>query len=103
VAASFFLLAPYFVVEAIRKLVNGGHTHVPIHQTAGPFLYPLMLVAGGALAVVTHQACAHWSITEDDFLIAADGSLRRIATRHFPGLQEPPRETTCPGRPPSGC
>jgi predicted Co/Zn/Cd cation transporter (cation efflux family) len=28
VAASFFLLAPYFVVEAIRKLINGGDTHV---------------------------------------------------------------------------
>jgi divalent metal cation (Fe/Co/Zn/Cd) transporter len=27
VAASFFLLAPYFVIEAIRKLVNGGDTH----------------------------------------------------------------------------
>lgn len=26
VAASFFLLAPYFVVEAIRKLINGGQT-----------------------------------------------------------------------------
>jgi len=26
VAASFFLLAPYFVIEAIRKLINGGHT-----------------------------------------------------------------------------
>jgi divalent metal cation (Fe/Co/Zn/Cd) transporter len=28
VAASFFLLAPYFVVEAIRKLIVGGDTHV---------------------------------------------------------------------------
>lgn len=28
VAASFFLLAPYFVVEAIRKLVSGADTHV---------------------------------------------------------------------------
>lgn len=28
VAASFFLLAPYFVVEAIRKLLDGGQTHV---------------------------------------------------------------------------
>ena len=27
VAASFFLLAPYFVVEAIRKLIDGGETH----------------------------------------------------------------------------
>ncbi|MHB8695740.1 MAG: cation transporter [Solirubrobacteraceae bacterium] len=27
VAASFFLLAPFFVIEAIRKLANGGDTH----------------------------------------------------------------------------
>jgi hypothetical protein len=27
VAASFFLLAPYFVLEAIRKLIVGGDTH----------------------------------------------------------------------------
>jgi divalent metal cation (Fe/Co/Zn/Cd) transporter len=27
VAASFFLLAPFFVFEAVRKLVNGGSTH----------------------------------------------------------------------------
>ncbi len=30
VAASFFLLAPYFVVEAIRKLVSGADTHVTL-------------------------------------------------------------------------
>jgi divalent metal cation (Fe/Co/Zn/Cd) transporter len=30
VAASFFLLAPYFVIEAIRKLINGGDTHLTI-------------------------------------------------------------------------
>ena len=30
VAASFFLLAPYFVIEAIRKLVNGGNTHTTV-------------------------------------------------------------------------
>lgn len=27
VAASFFVLAPYFVIEAIRKLIDGGETH----------------------------------------------------------------------------
>jgi divalent metal cation (Fe/Co/Zn/Cd) transporter len=27
VAASFFLLAPYFVIEAVRKLIGGGDTH----------------------------------------------------------------------------
>lgn len=30
VAASFFLLAPYFVIEAIRKLIAGGETHVTL-------------------------------------------------------------------------
>jgi predicted Co/Zn/Cd cation transporter (cation efflux family) len=30
VAASFFLLAPYFVIEAVRKLINGGDTHVTV-------------------------------------------------------------------------
>jgi divalent metal cation (Fe/Co/Zn/Cd) transporter len=34
VAASFFLLAPYFVVEAIRKLINGGHTRVTVLAVA---------------------------------------------------------------------
>jgi divalent metal cation (Fe/Co/Zn/Cd) transporter len=27
VAASFFLLAPFFVIEAVRKLINGSETH----------------------------------------------------------------------------
>jgi divalent metal cation (Fe/Co/Zn/Cd) transporter len=30
VAGSFFLLAPFFVIEAIRKLINGGDTHATI-------------------------------------------------------------------------
>jgi len=34
VAASFFLLAPYFVVEAIRKLVTGGDTDVTVLAVA---------------------------------------------------------------------
>jgi divalent metal cation (Fe/Co/Zn/Cd) transporter len=34
VAASFFLLAPYLVVEAIRKLINGGDTHVTVLAVA---------------------------------------------------------------------
>jgi hypothetical protein len=34
VAGSFFLLAPYFVVEAIRKLINGGDTHVTVLAVA---------------------------------------------------------------------
>jgi hypothetical protein len=34
VAASFFLLAPYFVVEAVRKLINGGDTHTTVLAVA---------------------------------------------------------------------
>lgn len=34
VAASFFLLAPYFVFEAVRKLVNGGDTHATLLAVA---------------------------------------------------------------------
>lgn len=34
VAASFFLLAPFFVVEAIRKLITGAETHVTILAVA---------------------------------------------------------------------
>jgi cation efflux family protein len=34
VAASFFLLGPFFVVEAIRKLIDGGATHITVLAVA---------------------------------------------------------------------
>jgi len=34
VAASFFVLAPFFVVEAIRKLINGGETKITVLAVA---------------------------------------------------------------------
>jgi len=34
VAASFFLLAPYFVIEALRKLIAGGETHATLLAVA---------------------------------------------------------------------
>jgi len=34
VAASFFLLAPYFVVEAVRKLIEGGDSHATVLAVA---------------------------------------------------------------------
>jgi divalent metal cation (Fe/Co/Zn/Cd) transporter len=34
VAASFFLLAPYFIIEAIRKLISGDDTHVTVLAVA---------------------------------------------------------------------
>jgi divalent metal cation (Fe/Co/Zn/Cd) transporter len=36
VAASFFVLAPVFVVEAIRKLIDGGETHATVLAIALP-------------------------------------------------------------------
>jgi hypothetical protein len=30
VAGSFFLLAPFFVIEAVRKLIDGGETHATV-------------------------------------------------------------------------
>ncbi len=72
--------------------------HVPRGPGAvGSALYPLMLVPGGALAVVNHQACQHCAITQDDFLIEADGSVRRIASRHFPALQGTTETAYLPG------
>lgn len=34
VAASFFVLAPFFVVEAVRKLINGGETRITVLAVA---------------------------------------------------------------------
>jgi hypothetical protein len=34
VAASFFVLAPYFVIEAVRKLIDGGDTHATVLAVA---------------------------------------------------------------------
>jgi divalent metal cation (Fe/Co/Zn/Cd) transporter len=36
VAASFFVLAPVFVIEAIRKLIDGGDTHATVLAIALP-------------------------------------------------------------------
>lgn len=36
VSASFFLLAPYFAIEAIGKLITGGHTHATVLAIALP-------------------------------------------------------------------
>jgi hypothetical protein len=54
---------------------------VPRQQrTWSPALYPLIAAPGGALAVVTHQRCARCTVTKTDFLIGADGSVRRTTT-----------------------
>jgi hypothetical protein len=72
--------------------------HVPRGPgTVGSALYPLMLVPGGALAVVNHHACQHCAITQDDFLIEPDGTVRQLASRHFPALQGTTETTYVPG------
>lgn len=54
VAASFFVLAPYLVIEAIRKLINGGHTNVTILAVAltvsAIALMPLLCALGASLS-----------------------------------------------------
>ena len=57
----------------------------------------LLPVPGGALAVVTHHHCAYCSTAEDDFLITADGSVRRMATRYFPALRGTIETSRIPG------
>ena len=57
----------------------------------------LIPVSGGALAVVTHRACSQCSTNEDDDLITADGSVRRVATRHFPALRGTIETSRIPG------
>jgi hypothetical protein len=44
-----------------------------------PALYPLRSVPGGALAVVTRQDCRRCTVTETEFLIGNDGSVRRTS------------------------
>lgn len=60
--------------EAVRGM------RVPRRQRLwSPALYPLTAARGGALAVVTRQDCARCTVTKTDFLIGADGSVRRTA------------------------
>ena len=48
-------------------------------RTWSPALYPLTAAPGGALAVVTRQDCARCTVTQTEFLIGADGLVRRTA------------------------
>jgi hypothetical protein len=62
----------------------------------GPYL-SLTPFRGGALAAVNHQTCGHCALTEDDFLISANGVVRRLATRHFPALVGTIERSPIPG------
>ncbi len=92
---------PAYIVNVDSGSARGlPQLHVPTGRYAvGSALMPLTLVPGGALAVVNHQPCYpyHCATTEDDFLIKADGSVRQIASRHFPALQGTTETTYVPG------
>jgi hypothetical protein len=75
--------------------VDSGRTQavhglgVPREQGVwSPALYPLIAAPGGALAVVTRQDCAHCTRTQADFLIGADGSVRRTTRLTLAGGQQ---------------
>jgi len=42
-----------------------------------PALYPLTAAPGGAVAMVTRHDCVRCTVTMTDFMIGADGSVRR--------------------------
>ena len=50
-----------------------------------PALYPLIAARGEALAVVTHQNCARCTVTKNEFLVGADGSVRPTTTLTLAG------------------
>jgi hypothetical protein len=92
---------PAYIVNVDSGSAHGlPQLHVPTGPgTVGSALSPLMLVPGGALAVVNHQPCYtnHCATTQDDFLINADGSVRLLASRHFPALQGTTETAYVPG------
>ena len=60
VAASFFLLAPYFVIEAIRKLINGGDTRITVLAVALTLsAITLMPLLGWAKLRLANQLDSH--------------------------------------------
>jgi hypothetical protein len=92
---------PAYIVNVDSGSVHGlPQLHVPTGRYAvGSALTPLLLVPGGALAVVNHQPCYpyHCAMTQDDFLIKADGSVRQVGARHFPALQGTTETDYVPG------
>lgn len=57
------------------------------HSIWSPALFPLTAAPGGALAVVTRHDCARCTNTQTEFLIGADGSVRRTGRLTFAGDQ----------------
>lgn len=73
--------SPPFILDVdsqtVRALPSLG---IPARPTLWSPQLSLTLTAGRALAVVTHQACAHCAISQTNFLIGADGSVQRSTT-----------------------
>jgi hypothetical protein len=67
--------------------VDSGRVHainglgVPRRQTLwSPTLFPIVAAPGGALAVVTRQACQSCTVSKTNYLIGANGFARKVAT-----------------------
>jgi hypothetical protein len=52
----------------------------PRHGLWGAFLYPLLKIPGGALAVVTRRNCNNCTATETHYFISPDGAVQRTST-----------------------
>jgi hypothetical protein len=72
-----------FVVNVDRQTARAvpGLGVPPSYTTPwGPRVELLRAAAGGALAVVGRQPCQRCALSQAEFLIASDGSVRRVAT-----------------------
>jgi hypothetical protein len=88
---------PASIVDVDRgRVIPLPQLDVPEAPNLGPYL-SLSRIRGGALAVVTHQACGHCALTEDDFLIGRSGEVRRLATRHFSAIAGTIERSPVPG------
>jgi len=72
-----------FVVNVDRQTARAapGLGVLPSYTTPwGPHVELLTATASGALMVVSRQSCQRCALSQAEFLIASDGSVRRIAT-----------------------
>jgi hypothetical protein len=72
-------IGPASVVDVDSGRAQAVHgLGVPRQQrTWSPALYPLTAAPGGAVAMVTRHDCVRCTVTMTDFMIGADGSVRR--------------------------
>ena len=72
-----------FVVSVDRqtaRAVRGLGVLSSYAKLWGPHMELLKATAGGVLAVVSRQPCQRCALSQAEFLIAPDGSVRRVAT-----------------------